>query len=727
MTQLFLDLARAHDNRQLFSNHFLDERLPTDPVWNAVEEEAERVRRALRERLGTQRAALEGASERQTEERWIIPVLRELGWGFEVQPVSRRQGSTQFPDYALFASQAEADVAAHHDHRSLLKRGIGVLEAKRWARGLDGRGVAADEDPNRVPSSQIVNYLIRAEQPWGVLTNGGEWRLYLRDADFADTVFFAVDLPALLGDGELALGDAGHTLPAREAFRYFYLFFRPEAFRPTPEGHRWLDLARGASLEYARAVEDALKPRAYRAVTALCRGFAATGAFDPRSLRTDPALAGAVLDNALTLLFRLLFVLYAESRDLLPLRTNPAYRGKSLLALRERAAEARDRGRTLFPRGKDLWGDLHDLFEIVDGDPKWAGLGIPVYNGGLFDPARHPWLEAHYLADPQMAEALDLLSRVEDPEAGGLHFVDYTALDVRHLGSIYEGLLEHALRVADEDLPAITMRGQTVRDAVPRGDLYLAGDRGERHTTGSFYTPDYIVQYVVERTLAPLAEGRSAAEILNLKVLDPAMGSGHFLVAVTSFLARAAVRAAAEGPQPLLGDFAVPDPEHLRRLVVERCIFGVDKNPRAVELAKLALWLATVRRDKPLNFLDHHLRVGDSLVGARLSGMGALPGRGGALAGREGAGQVNVFEGAFRQSLFRALGFLAQIEHLPSDTEEDIKVKEGLFRQADAALDRFREAADVWTSALFGNREMVDAPGREKQVDALADRYARAV
>jgi hypothetical protein len=593
---------------------------------------------------------------------------------------------------------------------------------------LDARGAAADEEPNRAPSSQIVNYLIRSEQPWGILTNGGEWRLYFRDADFADTVFYSVDLPALLGDGELALGDAGQTLPAREAFRYFYLFFRPEAFRPAPQGHRWLDLARASSLRYARAVENALKPRAYRAVNALCRGFAAAGAFEPEALRRDPSLAGAVLDNALTLLFRLLFLLYAESRDLLPVRTNPAYRNKSLLALRERAADARDRGRTLFPRGRDFWRDLEDLFEIVDGDAKWAGLGIPVYNGGLFDPAKHPWLVDHYVADPELAEALDLLSRVEDPDTDRLHFVDYTPLDVRQLGSIYEGLLEYVLKVAEEDLPEIAAKGQTVRDSVPSGALYLAGDRGERHTTGSFYTPDYIVQYIVERTLGPLVEERSTAEILEVKVLDPAMGSGHFLVAATAFLARAATRAAAEGPQLPMEDFAPPDPDHLRRLVVERCIFGVDKNPRAVELAKLALWLATVRRDKPLNFLDHHLKQGDSLIGARVAEMGALPRRGGKAARQERSGQVNVFESAFRQSLFRALGWIAQIEQLPSETEADIAMKEALFRQANTALDRFRRAADVWTSALFGNHDMVPAAGKGKrEVNALADRYAQTV
>lgn len=346
-------------------------------------------------------------------------------------------------------------------------------------------------------------------------------------------------------------------------------------------------------------------------------------------------------------------------------------------------------------------------------------VGIPVYDGGLFDPEAHPWLESHYVADPQLAEALDLLSRAEDPDTGALHFVDYGPLDVRHLGSIYEGLLEYRIRVAEADLPPIRERGQTVRDPVPAGEIYLADDAGERKSTGSFYTPDYIVQYIVERTLGPLVEGKSVQEILGLRVLDPAMGSGHFLVAATSFLARAAVRAVDEGPQHLLGDFAAGDPEHLRRLVVERCIFGVDKNPRAVELAKLALWLATVQKDKPLNFLDHHLKCGDSLLGARIHELGGLPGRRGVEARLEAEGQYNAFEGAFRDQLRQVLALIREIELLPSETEAEVQLKERLHREADVLLERFRDAADVWTSRFFGNRL------RAKAEDGEGDAYAR--
>lgn len=718
------EAPRAHSSRQLFSNHFLENRLRDDELWQEVASEADETREELRSLLEEQRRTLDGANEPQTEERWVKPVLRELGWGYEVQPASKRHGSTQFPDYALFLSQDAADeAAALRERRRILKRGAAVLEAKRWQRDLDAGDPT--EDINRVPSTQIINYLIRAEQPWGVLTNGEEWRLYYRDADFADTSYFAVDLPALLGDEPLALGEPEETIPPEEAFRYFYLFFRPEAFRVETEQKRWLDLALDRSVRYAEEVEEALKPRAYRAVEALCRGFVAAHEISPEDVARDDELAETLLDNSLTLLFRLLFLLYAEARDLLPVRTNRAYRRKSLLGLRERAAEQRDEGEELFPRGRDYWSDLHDLFRIVDGDPEWRQVGIPIYNGGLFDPEKHPWLEEHYVADPQLAEALDLLSRTEDPETGELHYVDYGPLDVRNLGSIYEGLLEHRIRVAEEDLPSLEEDDQEAPDTVSDQELYLANEEGERKTTGSYYTPDYVVEYIVEESLGPLVEGRQPAEILELNVLDPAMGSGHFLVEATSYLAREAVRSVEEQDQQLLGDFAELDPEQLRRLVVERCVFGVDKNPRAVELAKLSLWIATVQKGKPLNFLDHHLKCGDSLIGAGIGDLGGLPGRGSDEAELEAAGQFNAFELAFRDELEEVLDRVHSIEQESSERLEQVQKKEDLYRDAEARLERFRAVADLWCSALLGNEALFDEDDRGKK--RHGDRYARAV
>jgi len=718
------EASHAHLGRELFSNHFLEVRLRDDDLWGEVADEAATLRSQLRELLAEQDEALKGANEDQTEERWVKPVLRALGWGYEVQPASKQHGSVQFPDYALFLSQDDADqAAALRERRRVLKQADGVLEAKRWGRDLDA-GDPARDDINRVPSTQIINYLIRAEQPWGVLTNGTEWRLYHRDADFADTSYFAVDLRALLGDEPLRIGERGETVSPEEAFRFFYLFFRPKAFRVETEDRRWLDLAYRRSVRYARAVEKALKPRAYRAVEAICRGFVAAHDFEPHEVEDDEELATTLLDNALTLLFRLLFLHYAESRDLLPVRTNVTYRRKSLLALRERAAEQRDAGEDFIPRGRDYWDDLRALFGIVDGAPEWRMEGIPVYNGGLFDPEKHPWLEEHYVADPYLAEALDLLSRTEDPETGEMHYVDYGPLDVRNLGSIYEGLLEHRLRVAEEEQPAVREEGRTVRDQVPEGELYLANDKGERKTTGSYYTPDYVVEYIVEKSLSPLVAGRTPSEILELTVLDPAMGSGHFLVSATSFLARQAVRAVEEGEQHLLGEFAELDPDQLRRLVVERCIFGVDKNPRAVELAKLSLWIATVQKGKPLNFLDHHLKCGDSLLGARVEQLGSLPERSGAAAALEQGGQLNAFERAFRDQLARVLDLIHDIERSSSETLDDVRHKEELHHDAEELLDRFRGVADLWCSALFGNEALFEEDGRG--MDRSGDRFARA-
>ncbi len=712
--QLSLLPPAAYANQQLFSSWYLETRLREDPQWSGVAEEAERVRRGLRAQLDAERAALHAANESQTEQRWIRPVLDALGWGYEVQPRKRSQGSEHVPDYALFATAADARTAASdRDVNLLFKRAIGVLEAKRWERDLDAGGGAGD---TKVPSGQIVNYLVRTQTRWGILTNGTEWRLYYRDADFADSVYFGVSLPALLADEPVSLGASNERISAAEAFRYFYLLFRPNAFdrAAVPEARCWLDVVRRASERYARGVEDELRPRAYRAVTALVRGFARASGAASRDVAADAVRSRDLLDDALTVLFRLLFILYAEARELLPIR-HEGYRRQSLLALRERAAKDRDGHQQLFPAGRNYWNDLRDLFRIINGAPEWRLDGIPVYDGGLFDPAKHPRLDAAYVSDPQLAEAIDLLSRAEDPEDGRLHFVDYTPLNVRHLGSIYEGLLEYVVAHAEKELPVLREHGRVVRDAVRVGDLYLATDRGERHESGSYYTPDYVVQYIVEGTLRPLVDGRTLEEILELRVLDPAMGSGHFLVAATAYLARAAVTAAdassdrASGaivhPRLSLGEGAEPTPDHLRRLVVERCIFGVDRNPRAVELAKLSLWLATVQRGKALNFLDHHLKCGDSLLGARVGELASAPRKKGSGkdSRQEARGQYNVFDTAYRVALSRSVGSLQVLELLPSDTAEDIALKDRIFREADALLDRFRDVGDLWMSAWFGN------------------------
>ena len=211
---------------------------------------------------------------------------------------------------------------------------------------------------------------------------------------------------------------------------------------------------------------------------------------------------------------------------------------------------------------------------------------------------------------------------------------------MRHLGSIYEGILEYDIDVADEPLtledgeyvPA--EEGEEV--IVEEGELYLLTDVGERKATGSYYTPEYVVEYIVENTLGPLVEeiredlvGRSAFDeggfavefaerVFDLKVLDPAMGGGHFLTSAVDYLAREIIdaqerQAAQEGIETVEESH---DINWARRQVAQKCIYGVDLNPLAVELAKVSLWLRTLAAEQPLAFLDHHLKTGNSLVGS---------------------------------------------------------------------------------------------------------------
>ena len=405
---------------------------------------------------------------------------------------------------------------------------------------------------------------------------------------------------------------------------------------------------------------------------------------------------------------------------------------------------------------------------------------MPPYNGGLFDSGKYRFLEEHRMGDLYVARVLDLLSRSRDKA-----YIDYGSLEIRHLGSIYEGLLEYKLRLAEENLVPVKEKGKEVfvplkvaeklgkkineKEIVQEGDLYLVTDKGERKATGSYYTPDYIVKYIIENTLGPLVErikkeaelakeiknglrslneifeeiikekGEEEAEnsrklwqltrndderkqfllnmldgvqpshkydplsrILQLKVLDPAMGSGHFLVEATDFLARVLIEALGESPEEVGED----EIRWARREVVERCIFGVDLNPLAVELAKLSLWLYTVAKNRPLSFLDHHLRCGNSLIGAWIEDLKSLPPLSRRRTRRrqmEEAGQITTFEFALYQDVAKLLKAFSQIETLPSDTVEQIREKGELYQEFRKLVSRFNDIADVWTSVYFGN------------------------
>jgi len=679
-------LARPHNNRQLFSDHYLDAVLPTRPEWGALAAEAA----PIMARIAALFAAFSPSdNEAQTEQELVRPVLAALGHTFEVQPALRTPDGTKKPDYVLYRDRAAVDAAKNVilDDTVAERGAIAVADAKYWDRPLDValKGKGGDPFTNKNPSYQISFYMLYSGLTWGILTNGRRWRLYHAATAHKFDRFYEVDLKDLVEGGDI------------ERFLYFYAPFRRAALDAAGPGPTLASIL-AASTEHTHAVGAGLKDQVYAAVRHLAQGFLD---YVPNELTSDPVTHKAIYDNALIVLYRVLFILYAEARDLLPVAEIQYRKGYSLLDLRGRIARTLDAGEYLLPGTATVWPRLTALFGIINvGSPP---LKVATFNGGLFDPSRHLFLTRYAVGDAHLMQALDLLARV------GGEFVDYRDLAERHLGTIYEGLLEYHLATLD----------------APEGDwtVELINAKGERKASGSYYTPDFIVKYIVEQAVGPAlreaienkgTDAEKIAAVLAVNVLDPAMGSGHFPVEATEYIARFLVDQAL---LPEGGTGGEADLAYWKRRVAQNCIYGVDLNPLAVDLAKLSLWLATVAKDKPLSFLDHHLRVGNALVGARIADLHQSEGAGGNEGksrrqggGRErralAAGQLSMLEDdAFRRNLGVAVDAMWAIEGTVGDTIAEVKEQERVYTTLRADLNRkYGRLANLASATRLGVR-----------------------
>ncbi len=763
-------------NSDLFSNHWLEHRLPLEPEWTECRRDSDAALSRVTE-LWRQEGDLlkQYGREAALEQAFIQPMFEALGWKLYYQ--APLQGRT--PDYALFADDTAKNNALRCGPQTpdFWNHPTVVADAKAWDVRLDRPTRVGNQ--REYPPEQIEWYLDRSRLPYGILTNGRLWRLIPRQLPPGKPRFqtyLEAHIPRLL---DARLGGNGRQLTMEqeqttaEEFLRFYLFFSPRAFQSVAGRPPLVERALRGSSEYALSVGEDLKTRVFEALRLCIEGFLT---HPPNNL--DPARdLDECRRQSFVLLYRLLFIMYAEDRGLLPYRRNQLYTAnRSLGRHRDEIADTLDRiadGRETHypPERAGIWTDLVALFDLIDRGH--ARYDVPAYNGGLFDPDKHEFLARKALPDRYLAPVIDQLGRAPDPlhPERGLFRVDYRDLAIQHLGSIYESLLELRPCFASEPMIVVRRRGpgRTSERTVPAdtdlpreweatgihyraGQVYLATDKGERRATGSYYTPDHIVNYIVENTLGPLCteigqalsaeiaateekwrharganrEALGAAlerlradyddRVLKLRVLDPAMGSGHFLVRACQYLAEDIAtnpHTADPGADQLNGDESVLT--YWKRRVVESCIFGVDLNPMAVELAKLALWLETVSKDAPLSFLDHHLRAGNSLVGARVAELGSLPG---AM-----ALQQNLFKQQVEQRLPILLGPLKQIRALPSETRDQIKEKDRLYRRTfQPVCDMFRAVADLWCSTFFALPGEAVAPEQYHGVlGALAD------
>jgi hypothetical protein len=484
----------------------------------------------------------------------------------------------------------------------------------------DHRPEGADDPPSTAFELALDEY--EGEADWGLLLAGLELRLYRRSSGISQQ-FVAVDL------GDLV------ELDDYDTWRAFAGIFRANAFEPDATGVPLVRRVVDESRRHATQLADDMRNDVVAAAEAIIQAALDEPANAEVLAQATRALLLDLFEQTLYVLYRVLFVLYAEAHDVLPLSGGGAYATTySIDHLVERARVEPERA------DGDYYGQtLARLFALLWEGPEdqARALGIEPVGGELFDPSRTALFEKCRVADPAWRRALIaiVLGAEGSPRRKLGRRSSFAEIGVDRLGSIYEGLLTLEPHLAPGPRALVLKDGQPrvlehdkvdegtriVRE-LHEGDFVLESASGRRKGSGSFYTPAEITEYLANAALEPLVSpileeaqndpAGAAADILALRVCDPAMGSGAFLVQAARVLGLALARARAAA-----GDERVT-PELVRRSkrdVTRHCLYGVDLNPLAVVLAKVSLWLETLERGKPLSFLDAHLRLGDSLIG----------------------------------------------------------------------------------------------------------------
>ena len=555
--------------------------------------------------------------------------------------------------------------------------------------------VAASGRPRLAPHSLVQEYLNRTEHLWGIVTNGLTLRL-LRDSTFVRRqAYVEFDLTAILEESRF-----------QDFAALYRLLHRTRLPRGMADaGDCLLETYYAHSVEQGGRVREHLRDGVEECIKSLAYGFLRHPANDKLRHRVSPACIGNERISAedlyrqlLRLVYRFLFLLVSEDRGLLS--PDPIYREHYGIARLRRLLE----NHAASTEHDDLWQSLRVLWKVLSDEKLAAFLNLAPLNGELFTPQD---LDAFTITNRDLLDAFWHLAWYQENSASPPRRVNYAALDVEELGSVYESLLEFHPAV-DPDAA-----GRPVFSLIPGS---------ERKTTGSYYTPPQLVSELIHSALEPVIRDRLAARprepekaLLSIRVCDPACGSGHFLLAAARRLGKELARIRTDEDEPA--------PERVReatRDVISHCIYGVDKNPLAVDLCRVALWLESHTGDKPLAFLDHRIRCGDSLVGVfDLEGLkDGIPDK--AFEPLEGDDRATARERARRNREERAgqMGLFAwnpgdtladltrksrTLDAIADDTPEAIKRKKQLFEHshADPAWLRQKEACDLWSAAFF--------------------------
>lgn len=550
------------------------------------------------------------------------------------------------------------------------------------------------------PVAWGLSVAARHEVPWLIVMRGSRLRIHpakpgvgVGQRGQADT-WFEIDLATVDADQSAFLS----------------LVFSAAALAPEGSTQQLLD----GSSQYAVALGQRLRARVYdEVIPRLSEAVAGRVAIE-REDKLDQADLDYAYRLSLKILFRLLFQAYAEDSGLLPYGRNARYDHNALNTLARDLAD--DPDRPFDSESTALWDDLCQVWRVIDtGNKAW---GVPAYNGGLFgtDPVLHPdgaAIDSLGLPDKIMGPVLRALL-IDEIDGGGAGPVDFRSLSVREFGTIYEGLLESSLSIATQDLTHAVVRakGKISEVYAPAkagdqvfvraGGVYFHSKSGERKATGTYFTPHIVVEHLLERSLRPaladhlarikvfLDDGDEAGAgeaFFDFRVADLAMGSAHFLTAAIDHIEAAMRDFLTDNPIPAIsnelrtldaaarealgeevGVDDVDPAQLLRRQIARRCIYGLDINYMAVELARLAIWIATFVPGLPMSTLDHNLACANSLTGVATIGE-ALS----VLDPRDDANHGSLFSEAITRELTAAADQLAIVANSAEATKADAR------------------------------------------------------